>query len=255
MQDPLIYEIKNSLTKEFCSHVIEKFENQKEGKHPGYVFGYEHRPMVDVSVKTTTDFHVSLDEDWKYEDKVFFDSLSIGHDEFINHISVNLNAFMAECVYATQNIVDSGYQIQRYDPGGYYNWHHDSNMSNVVLFENERKTPGLRSLTYIWYLNDIENDGENEFINGVKIKPETGKLIFFPATWTYFHRGVPPLNETKYIVTGWMTSHHSEDDDVWIEESKSRQSSILPSSSQKIIMGTNKSKKVSGTLRTEYNYE
>ena len=25
----------------------------------------------------------------------------------------------------------------------------------------------------------------------------------FPSTWTYVHRGVPPINGSKYIITGW----------------------------------------------------
>jgi hypothetical protein len=31
-----------------------------------------------------------------------------------------------------------------------------------------------------------------------------GKLILFPSTWTYLHRGVSPLFKDKYISTGWL---------------------------------------------------
>ena len=31
-----------------------------------------------------------------------------------------------------------------------------------------------------------------------------GKLLIFPATWTYMHRGNVPISEDKYIVTGWL---------------------------------------------------
>ena len=49
-----------------------------------------------------------------------------------------------------------------------------------------------------------EYDGYTEFKNGIKIQPEQGKLLIFPAVWSYIHRGFPPKTETKYICTGWI---------------------------------------------------
>jgi hypothetical protein len=71
------------------------------------------------------------------------------------------------------------------------------------LYDNQH---GSRALTFIWYLNDVTDDGYTEFIDGTRIQPETGKLLIFPATWTYLHRGVSPKTETKYICTGWIYS-------------------------------------------------
>ena len=45
------------------------------------------------------------------------------------------------------------------------------------------------------------------FYQKQKIKPETGKTIFFPSFWTHTHRGIV-TQETKYIVTGWYTYVH-----------------------------------------------
>ena len=53
--------------------------------------------------------------------------------------------------------------------GGYI-WHHDSMMGEYVL------TRGVRCLTYIWYLNDIDEDGYTEFIDGTKVQPKTGRI-------------------------------------------------------------------------------
>ena len=50
----------------------------------------------------------------------------------------------------------------------------------------------------------IKNAGYTEFLDGTKIQPEAGKLVIFPATWMYVHRGVSPKKETKYICTGWI---------------------------------------------------
>ncbi len=85
--------------------------------------------------------------------------------------------------------------MQKTKPGEYYKWHHDS-------LSNKNKE---RLLSFIWYLNDVHVGGHTEFIDGTKIKPETGKLLIFPSTWTYVHQGAPPISNTKYIITGWIT--------------------------------------------------
>jgi len=38
----------------------------------------------------------------------------------------------------------------------------------------------------------------------VKIKPEMGKTLIWPAEWTHAHAGEILKTETKYIITGWM---------------------------------------------------
>ena len=47
-------------------------------------------------------------------------------------------------------------------------------------------------------------DRYTEFYTGLKIKPEVGKILMFPALWPWVHRGYPPKSETKYICTGWI---------------------------------------------------
>jgi hypothetical protein len=59
-------------------------------------------------------------------------------------------------------------------------------------------------LTYIWYLNDVNEGGETIIWDNHKIKPTTGKLLLFPATWTYPHSGLMPISNDKYIITGWI---------------------------------------------------
>ena len=47
----------------------------------------------------------------------------------------------------------------------------------------------IRILAYTVYLNGVEEGGETEFLyQGVKIKPEPGKLSIFPHLYT-FHPG------------------------------------------------------------------
>ena len=53
------------------------------------------------------------------------------------------------------------------------------------------------------YLNDIDKGGETDFHYKKRI-PRTGKLLLFPATWTFPHRGIMPESSDKYIITGWI---------------------------------------------------
>ena len=178
----------NSLDPDFCSYVIDKFEKDIR-KKPGLI----GRGDINKSIKSSTDFMISyfLDE-WKEEDKVLFEAINSGIQKFrdkLKHVHQNYDMFR------TANVKDLGYQIQRTLPGEFYTWHHDSEYTSK---------DGVRILTYIWYLNDITEDGYTEFIDGTRIQPETGKLIIFPATWSFLHRGYPPKKETKYICTGWV---------------------------------------------------
>ena len=38
----------------------------------------------------------------------------------------------------------------------------------------------------------------------IKIKPETGKTLIWPAEWTHAHRGSVLNGGEKYIITGWL---------------------------------------------------
>ena len=188
-----IYVADGALEPEFCKNVIEKFEKD-DGKSPG-VMGRREESRVDTSIKDSTDLMISDLPHWKDEDKVFYDSLA-------KHNSLYLKDGKWKDTHSPGlgDLSDAGYQIQRTRPGAGYVWHHDSMMGEYVL------TRGVRCLTYIWYLNDIDEDGYTEFIDGTKVQPKTGRICIFPATWTFIHRGYPPKNQTKYIVTGWMHS-------------------------------------------------
>jgi len=48
------------------------------------------------------------------------------------------------------------------------------------LFENK--------LTFIFFLNDEFDGGEIEFINGYKITPKVGRMVLFPASWTFIYK-------------------------------------------------------------------
>jgi hypothetical protein len=89
-----------------------------------------------------------------------------------------------------------GNKIQKTGVGqGYHVWH----------YEAANRASCNRLLTYIVYLNDVEEGGETELLYyPMRIKPKKGTCIIFPAAYTHTHRGNPPISNTKYILTGWV---------------------------------------------------
>tara|TARA_Y100000052_G_C2928327_1_gene72753 strand:- start:191 stop:772 length:582 start_codon:yes stop_codon:yes gene_type:complete len=185
----LIWVKKNSLTPEFCRHVIDKFEKEPN-KGDGRVGG--NSPRVDKKIKITTDFGLSYNDNWKDEDSIFFKELKIGLDEYNSYLKNINRACGPDCSYKMQ---DTGYKLQKYDPNGFYVWHNDWCMTQE----------GSRVFVFMWYLNTLkkEEKGYTEFLDGTRLQPTCGSLVFFPATWTYVHRGYRP-KVPKYLCNGWI---------------------------------------------------
>ena len=175
-----IYIQKDALPRSFCNNVIQKFELD-DRKRQGQVGS-----GVRLEIKRSCDLSITGKEDWKSYDEAFFKSLNNALKEYLKFIPQEFIEFKALGRFED----DTGYQIQKTQPGDYYIWHHDQTKTRLV--------------TFIWYLNDVKNGGYTEFIDGTRIQPEAGKLIIFPATWDFLHRGVSPKTETKYICTGWV---------------------------------------------------
>ncbi len=203
--DNLVQSYNNTLSKEFCSHVIDLFENSNNQVEGASGSG------INKNIKDSTDLmiHANLENpEWVYVyDYVRENLLSnlvdyLGKFPFIqinsSYSSMSSLVRTAQLSFMSSNNTIPHMQIQRYTDGqGYHTWHHENHGGNT----------SKRELAFIYYLNDVEG-GETEMLyNPVKITPETGKLALFPAFWTHKHRGNPPQKgQTKYILTGWIES-------------------------------------------------
>jgi len=62
-----------------------------------------------------------------------------------------------------------------------------------------------RFFAFFWYLNDVEEGGETEFLNiDLKLKPKKGSLFMFPPLWMYPHKGNPPISNDKYLLSSYL---------------------------------------------------
>ena len=61
----------------------------------------------------------------------------------------------------------------------------------------------IRAVAFLFYLNS--NNGNTIFPNHeLNIKPECGRVVVFPPTWEYPHAGLPPSNNSKYILSTYI---------------------------------------------------
>lgn len=189
INNDFIYIKKNNLSKELCLTLIDLVENDTD-TYKGITFaGY--RPHV----KKTYDLIIVKNKN-KIHEKCDIELYHLLTKELENYFKT-----LKEKEYNTINLVnvkDSGFLLQKYIKNeGFYKYHND--------FKMQTDKNNYRVVTYLWYLNDVEDGGETSFFNGkIKIKPEQGKLIIFPASWTYPHAGLVPISNNKYIVSGWV---------------------------------------------------
>ena len=188
----LIWVKEQSLSEDFCNQIIDKFETDPY-KKAGEVD--QNNPRVDKNLKITIDTTITHRIAWREEDEVLYKALGKALYEYEIHLQKTSKGKWNLHPSDGYQVKDTGYMVQKYEPNGFYNWHHDWCM-------NEGWS---RIYTYIWYINTIkeEDGGWTEFIDGTRIQPKVGSILFFPATWTYVHRGYP-TKVPKYIVTGWI---------------------------------------------------
>ena len=184
--NPYLWEKRNALTPDLCHRLIEKFEACPDKSHGVTANGY----LPDT--KQSTDLFISTRADFKKEDDELAKCLTRDTVEYYK--TIPFNPFRT-------NLEDNGYNVQRTNPGQQYKWHHDCFGSPA---DNK-----IRLITFVWYLNDVEEGGFTEFIDGTQVKPEEGKLLLFPAERSWVHRGTPPKSNTKYICTGWLWGEFS----------------------------------------------
>jgi len=177
---------KNAFTKEFCEDIIKYYESMVSAGHGQTRF------------QSHGDSKTLRDDTQLFAGQVESIPLRKVTREF-NELFWGKFFPVYEQEYAS--LKDSGkhanysFKVQKTKKGGgYHIWH----------FESMNREVSNRFLTWILYLNDVHEGGETEFLyQSMRVKPEQGTLVIWPASFTHTHRGNPPLSNEKYIVTGW----------------------------------------------------
>lgn len=192
--DDFIGEWKGFLTGTECANVIERFEEYSKLGHTWHrtESGIHNTDQDDES----TEFinpppNISNELNFATKDEIVIPIIQRFWDQAYKEYATKYSS-LHDCdkhqIYFMK--------VQKTVPGGgYHRWH----------FETNRMVFSKRIMTMMIYLNDDFEGGETEFINYKRrIKPETGKLLLWPAGYTHVHRGLMPLKGNKYIITTWI---------------------------------------------------
>ena len=88
------------------------------------------------------------------------------------------------------------FNVQKYNPGDHFSHLHSERVSLDSLH---------RLFAWMTYLNNVDDGGTTNFeYYDIKVKPEIGKTLIWPAEWTHAHTGSILISGTKYIITGWI---------------------------------------------------
>jgi hypothetical protein len=185
----MIYEEKNTLDKEFCNDMISWFENKVISGETGDSF-------ANVSNEFRNDSSISSCNG--------FGSFQSFYTKIKPIINKHVKNYLKELKAGRGSYDITGWKIQKStEGGGYFKWH-----SEVPIFypkwENVRERFGV----WMIYLNDTDTGYTDFYHQNLSIKPETGKLVIWPAYHTHRHRANPDLKEDKYIITGWLETNY-----------------------------------------------
>jgi len=197
-----IYQNDYSIPKLLCDEIIEKYEKNIIFHYQGVTSG-----GLEKRVKDTSDFMIptrceNKDNEWYKIENFLYKELEKNLKIYLFNINNNENYkpennSNVKYTLLHEELHTHCFMIQKYDKGvGKYVYHDDS----FFDINNNR----FRTITFLWYLNDVEEGGETEFNGDFKIHPKKGKLILFPAAWCFPHRGKMPISDDKYIITGWL---------------------------------------------------
>jgi len=171
----------------FCDEIIEYYHSDR------------CKDKVEGQVYTTTD-GLLTDASKKISIEARLDDEPTLHFKYFTHLKECVDEYLKKYEYAEKQGMFKALQytkIQHYPKGGgFFFWH--SERAGMPLYVS-------RHLVFMTYLNDVKDDGQTEFYyQRLKIKPEKGLTLIWPADWTFTHRGIASNSEDKHIVTGWL---------------------------------------------------
>jgi 2-oxoglutarate-Fe(II)-dependent oxygenase superfamily protein len=172
----------DALPREFCEQMVRSFNNLarfhvRNGR--GYRQGLEDSSWTELDVTPLTDAGF--------------------HGFFMHQIDQYLARYNSELELTIPIPPTSKYaelRMKRYAANGEEKFQPHFDSINQVA---------NRYLVFLWYLNDVDDGGETEFVDlGVKVQARTGRLLIFPPYWMYQHAGLVPRSSDKYIVSTYM---------------------------------------------------
>ena len=174
---------------ELCDKIVAFFQNNPQLQKKGVTT----ENTVNEKVKKTTDITINPNSLKNNDHELFVN--------YFNHLNECFLDYKEEFPFLKtfiKKISIGPFNIQKYLPGDHFSRLHSERTSVNTL---------QRLFAWMTYLNDVkeENGGSTDFdYYKIKVKPERGKTLIWPAEWTHAHYGSILKNGEKYIITGWI---------------------------------------------------
>ena len=169
-----------------CDDLINYFLMNPHRQKKGMV-NYSNTPIIDNEHKESLEISISPEENF---------NAFIAYRENLQKI---LELYMKKYTHANEvrsfNMIEEC-NIQYYKPNqGFKKWH----------FENGYVGNDKRFLTFMTYLNTLDEGGTEFLYQNLKVPANKGLTIIWPTDWTHTHKGVISKTQEKYIITGWFS--------------------------------------------------
>jgi Rps23 Pro-64 3,4-dihydroxylase Tpa1-like proline 4-hydroxylase len=171
----------NILPEEFCDEILNEYKKSDEWKYSRI----SSQEILDLNTRNCSAILIS--------DQHLNNSVRKQIDKTLFEYSKECVKKYSELFSNFQIDIDTGYEILKYDTGGFYVQHTDS-------FKEQQ-----RSVSCSFTLNDDYVGGEFAFFDReIMIKPTKGSVIMFPSNFMYPHEVMPILEGTRYSVITWF---------------------------------------------------
>lgn len=212
MDSDFIWTKPNLISRELCQNIINKFESMSQyhvdgqlgsqqtspdnlNLHPGSG-GYVAKQWKDsreMCINHYPEWSICVEKLSHFVREAIKEYIEEADKTILKHIEDPRDVYFARH-FALGTYQDfSNFNIQRILKGRRYRWHHDFMPADPN-----------RILTFMIYLNDMKEGegGHTMFVSGKKVRPEAGKFIAFPSTWTTLHSGELIGADAKYLIVG-----------------------------------------------------
>ena len=169
-----------------CNEIIQFFNNNKNLQKQGVTFIGKN-----LNVKSRIDISVNPNDLKNKKFAILKRYINELHKCYLDY--QNQWPFLKSML---KDIDIAPFNIGEYSAGDHFAAIHSERTSIPTLH---------RLFAWMTYLNDVDDGGKTCFSHfGIRIKPETGKTLIWPAEWTHAHSGEVLKKGNKYIVTGHM---------------------------------------------------
>jgi hypothetical protein len=193
--DKFVLEIPNFIPRDICETIVEGFENDTRKVEGSFTY-----PVGDQLVtRKKNNFELSSTNlgGWEDVNTLFLEYTGKVYEAYGNHLRDTFKQYgdpqypVYDRELVQNRVICTGFPIQRLGKGDLYDWHHDGGVSKPYFIQ------------IIFYLNTLQENqgGCTEFIDGRKVRPEVGKVLVYPCSWTFPHKGGEVEEGYKYICT------------------------------------------------------